>query len=211
MDIKALRNEYKKGELKDESVHPDPIRQFEIWFEQALHANLTDVNAMTLATVSKSGKPSTRTVLLKEFNDKGFVFYTNYESRKGTELIENPNASLLFFWKELERQIRIEGKAVKTSPGESDNYFDLRDMESRISAIISPQSQVIPSRHYLEDRWLECLKEVEHSGIKRPAFWGGFRIIPDSIEFWQGRPNRLHDRIKYILKNGGWERIRLAP
>jgi len=211
MDIKALRNEYRKGELKEESVHPDPIKQFEKWFEQALHADLIDVNAMTLATATKEGKPSARTVLLKGFDEKGFVFYTNYNSRKGKELTKNPAVSILFFWKELERQVRIEGKVERTTASESDSYFNSRDLESRISATISPQSKVIPSRHYLEDRWVDYLKEVEKNGIKRPDFWGGFRVVPDTIEFWQGRPNRLHDRIKYERINGIWLRMRLAP
>ncbi len=211
MDIKSLRNEYRKGELKDHSVHSDPVKQFEKWFEQARHADLMDVNAMTLATATAEGKPSARIVLLKAFDGDGFVFYTHYGSRKGNELNENPYAALLFFWKELERQVRIEGKVVKTTRVESDEYFDSRELESRISAAISPQSQQIPSRKYLEDRWVEFLKEVEKEGIKRPEFWGGFRLVPESIEFWQGRPNRLHDRIKYIRENNGWKIVRLAP
>ena len=211
MDIKALRSEYKKGELKDDSVYSDPVKQFEKWFEQALHADLHYVNAMTLATSSSRGVPSARIVLLKEFDNRGFVFYTHYGSRKGEDLADNPVAALLFFWKELERQVRIEGRVEKTTPQESEEYFDSREPESRISAMISPQSKVIPDRRYLEDRWVAYLKKSEESGIRRPEYWGGYRVVPDSIEFWQGRPNRLHDRIKYFKTGNGWEIKRLAP
>lgn len=211
MNIEALRKEYKRGELKDDNLEKDPLRLFNKWFEQALHAEIMDVNAMTLATATADGRPSARTVLLKSFDEKGFTFYTNYDSRKGEELKSNPRAALLFFWKELERQVRIEGNVVISSEEESDEYFASRALESRISAVISPQSKIIPSRRYLEDKWVDYLKQVEQNGIERPSFWGGFRLVPEKIEFWQGRPNRLHDRILYTTKGSGWEISRLAP
>jgi pyridoxamine 5'-phosphate oxidase len=211
VDYKALRKEYRRGELLDSSLEKNPFRLFNRWFEQALHSNIEEVNAMTLATSTQDGKPSARIVLLKGFNEKGFTFYTNYSSRKGEELIANPQASLLFYWKELDRQVRIEGLAHKISGKESDAYFNSRTLESRISAVVSPQSQVIPSRRFLEDKWVEYLKKVEKEGVKRSPDWGGFRLIPHSIEFWQGRSNRLHDRIRYFKKDDGWVISRLAP
>ena len=211
MDIKALRNEYKKGKLKDDSVYENPVKQFEKWFEQALSSEIQDANAMSFATATIDGKPSVRTVLLKEFDENGFVFFTNYGSRKGKEIADNPIGAILFFWKELERQVRIEGKIEKTSSGESDAYFDSRTLESRISAFVSPQSQAIPDRKYLEDRWSGYIKSADTVGISRPENWGGYRLLPDRFEFWQGRPNRLHDRILYIKSNGTWNISRLAP
>ncbi|MCB2218911.1 MAG: pyridoxamine 5'-phosphate oxidase [Bacteroidetes bacterium] len=211
MNIDALRREYQKGELKDDHLDPDPMHLFEKWFEQALHADIFDPNAMTLATADLSGRPSARIVLLKKFDEKGFYFFTNYTSRKGSELDKNPLAALLIFWKELERQVRIEGAVKRTTRNESDQYFHSRSLESRISAAISPQSKVVESRRFLEDRWVEYLKEIKDKDVKRPDFWGGFRLIPDSIEFWQGRPNRLHDRILYKRTGKAWEIVRLAP
>jgi pyridoxamine 5'-phosphate oxidase len=211
MDYKALRKEYKQGELLDDSIEQDPFGLFGRWFGQAQEAGIDDVNAMTLATSAQNGKPSARIVLLKGFDDLGFTFFTNYESRKGIELISNPQAALLFFWKELERQIRIEGHVHIIDEYESDEYFNSRTTESRISAIISPQSEIIPSRRYLEERWIEYLKNTDESDIKRKTNWGGFRLIPHSIEFWQGRVNRLHDRIRYCKKDDHWVIHRLAP
>lgn len=211
MDYKALRKEYKRGELRDDALEKDPMRLFRRWFEQVLHADLEEANAMTLATSTADGKPSARIVLLKGLDDLGFTFFTNYESRKGVELISNPQAVLLFFWKELERQVRVEGLVHRVSEHESDDYFNSRSIESRISAVISPQSQVIPSRRFLEDKWVEQLKQIEESGIHRLKNWGGFRLIPHSIEFWQGRTNRLHDRIRYLKMNDHWKISRLAP
>ncbi len=211
MNIEALRREYKKDELKDDNIDLNPVDQFEKWFEQALHADIVDVNAMTLATATSDGRPSARIVLLKGFDERGFTFFTNFESRKGRELEANPRAALLFYWKELERQVRIEGEVKRSSPYESDEYFDSRALESRISAVISPQSRVVGSRRYLEDQWVEFLKKMETEGIQRPDYWGGYHLMPDSIEFWQGRPNRLHDRIRYSRHGNSWRIERLAP
>lgn len=211
MNIEALRREYKRGELSDDNINTDPINQFQHWFEQAMHADIIDVTAMTLATASTDGKPSARIVLLKKFDKSGFVFFTNYSSRKGNELSKNPNASLLLFWKELDRQVRIEGKVEITSDSVSDNYFNSRTMESRISAAVSPQSEEILSRRFLEEMWVSALKETGENGPIRPKNWGGYLLIPDRIEFWQGRPNRLHDRILYKRKGKGWVISRLAP
>lgn len=211
MNIESLRKEYKRSELRDDMVNPDPVKQFRIWFEQAMHADIDDVNAVTLATAGKDGKPSARIVLLKAFNKNGFVFFTNYEGNKSLQIIENPFASILVFWKELERQVRIEGRVEKVSEKDSDKYFLSRSLESRISASISPQSREVPSRRFLEELWVKKLKELGDNEIQRPENWGGYRIIPDSIEFWQGRPNRLHDRTLYSLDKGSWGIVRLAP
>ncbi|MCF8367836.1 MAG: pyridoxamine 5'-phosphate oxidase [Bacteroidales bacterium] len=211
MNIESLRKEYKRGELSDNSLEQDPMSLFNKWFEQAMHADIIDVNAVTLGTSSSAGKPSLRTVLLKKFDTKGFTFFTNYNSRKGKELTENPFASMLIFWKELERQIRIEGKVEKGTSLESDSYFNSRSLESRISGAVSPQSEKVPSRRYLEEKWVKYLKEVGETGVKRPDNWGAFRLIPERIEFWQGRPNRLHDRILYSLEDNVWQISRLAP
>lgn len=211
MNIEALRREYKRSELNDESVDPDPVKQFQSWFEEALRSDIDEVNAMTLATADKNGRPSARIVLLKSFTSDGFTFYTNYEGRKSRDLMKNPYAALVLFWKELERQIRIEGRVEKVSAEESEKYFLSRSYESRISATVSPQSKEVPSRRHLEDMWVKKLKEVEGKEFHRPDYWGGFRVIPDRIEFWQGRPNRLHDRILYSLNDGKWRISRLAP
>ncbi len=211
MDVHHLRKEYIKYELHKSSVDPNPIIQFANWFQHALDAEIPDVSAMTLATATSAGKPSARIVLLKSFGESGFVFYSNYEGRKGMELEMNPQAALLFFWKELERQVRIEGRVEKLIPEESDAYFASRPLESRISASISHQSKAIPSRRYLEEKWQEFLKDTSENGFKRPPYWGGYRLIPESIEFWQGRSNRLHDRILYSLQQGIWKIERLQP
>jgi pyridoxamine 5'-phosphate oxidase len=211
MDIKKIRSEYNRDELKDEGLQSDPMTLFNHWFEAAVKSEIPEVNAMTLATTAPDGKPSARTVLLKGFDEKGFVFYTNYRGRKASEIEKNPHAALLIFWKELERQVRIEGKVEKVSDAESDEYFNSRPLESRMSAIVSMQSQPIDSRQQLEERWVEFLKENYDKDIPRPDYWGGYMVIADKIEFWQGRPNRMHDRLLYSRTKTGWKIERLQP
>ncbi len=209
--IADIRTTYQKKTLNEKDVVDDPIAQFQIWWDEAIASNAAEVNAMTLATASKDGKPSARTVLLKGIHKNGFVFFTNYESRKGEEIAENPHVALLFFWKELERQVRIEGRIEKIDAAESDEYFNSRPLESRIGAWTSPQSQVIPDRQYLEDKEKAIEAEFENKEITRPQYWGGYVVIPDSMEYWQGRPGRLHDRILYTFNGTGWKKERLAP
>jgi pyridoxamine 5'-phosphate oxidase len=199
-------------EMPDEgSVMKDPFRQFSRWIQDALDCGIEEPGAMFLATSGKKGFPSGRMVLLKEFDEKGFVFYTNYDSRKGREISENPNVAVTFHWKELERQVRITGRAAKTSPLESDTYFSSRPKDSQISAVISPQSSVIPGRRFLELKRIELSSLSQGMKISRPAGWGGYRIVPSSFEFWQGREFRLHDRIWYKKSKGRWLIQRLAP
>ncbi len=199
-----------KGNLSEEDVKANPIDQFHIWFDQAQHAELPEPNAMTVASVDANGKPSARVVLIKEVTQDGFVFFTNYESRKGQALTANPHAALLFFWPELERQIRIEGSVTKLSAEESDAYFHSRPLDSRIGAWASPQSQVITSRTQLVTKAAEYALKFALNP-PRPPHWGGFRVKHEVLEFWQGRPSRLHDRIQYVLENGQWKIQRLAP
>jgi pyridoxamine 5'-phosphate oxidase len=207
-----LRINYSRGALDAADVDPNPIRQFETWFAQALDAKLPEPNAMTLATVDSSGRPSARIVLIKGVDERGFVFFTNYESRKGREIAGNPHASLLFHWIELERQVRIEGKIVKTSDAESDTYYASRPLGSRIGAWASDQSQPLDSRETLEAREREMVAKYGEEP-PRPPHWGGYRVVPDVIEFWQGRPSRLHDRIVYSREgaDSSWHITRLAP
>jgi pyridoxamine 5'-phosphate oxidase len=211
MEIKNFRKEYLKGELKDEELEANPILQFNKWFKTAVNENIAEVNAVTLATATRTGRPSARTVLLKGFDEIGFVFYTNYTGRKAAEIESNPFAALLIFWKELERQIRIEGRVERVPGSDSDEYFNSRPLESKLSAIVSKQSQPIESRKQLEEIWVENLKKYDNKEIPRPDYWGGYRVIPDKIEFWQGRPNRMHDRILYSKTETGWKIERLQP
>ncbi len=210
-DISNLRRSYSLKELSEDSVSPDPILQFSIWMNEAMNANLLDPNAMTLATASKNGTPSARTVLLRGFDKSGFVFYTNYGSSKAHDLEQNPVASLLFFWVELERQVRISGKVEKISQRESQAYFATRPRESQLGAWASKQSTVISSREALDEQFDEMKKRFENKEIPLPNFWGGYRVIPHKIEFWQGRESRLHDRICYTLNEQNWKIERLSP
>lgn len=211
-DIAGIRKVYSQRMLSEKEVDPDPFRQFDKWWEEALLSDIDEVNAMTLATASADGVPSARIVLLKGYSEEGFVFYTNYNSYKGKQLLENPKACLVFFWKELERQVRITGIVQKTSDKESEAYFQSRPIASQLGASVSPQSEVISSREWLETKYLEIEKNLNNQSIQRPAHWGGFTVKPVIIEFWQGRPSRLHDRIEYSLQdNGNWTIQRLAP
>jgi pyridoxamine 5'-phosphate oxidase len=205
-----LRKNYSLGSLDVIDVDPDPIKQFNTWFAQALDAQLPEPNAMTVATVDAAGRPAARILLIKGVDERGFVFFTNYESRKGHELAANPRASLLFYWIELERQVRIEGRVEKTSAEESDAYFASRPLGSRIGAWASAQSEVIDSRAALEAREAEIIAKYGENP-PRPPHWGGYRLVPDMLEFWQGRPSRLHDRIRYTRSDGGWQIDRLSP
>ena len=211
MDASSLRKEYTSAGLDKAGVDPDPIVQFHEWFENAVEADLHEPNAMILATATTDGKPSARTVLLKGYDDRGFVFFTNYEGRKAGELEVNPTCALLFYWGELERQIRIEGRASRLSSEESDAYFAGRPRGSRLGAWASEQSHPVEDRSILEERVRALEAEYEGREIPRPPFWGGYRVEPDTIEFWQGRENRLHDRIVYHRSGRGWKIVRLQP
>ncbi|MGF1490046.1 MAG: pyridoxamine 5'-phosphate oxidase [Prochloraceae cyanobacterium] len=212
LSIADLRQNYTLAGLKEADAAADPIDQFASWFQQALDARLNEPNAMSLATVSPDGFPTARIVLLKHFDPAGFVFYTNYNSIKGRHLQQNPRAALVFWWAELERQVRIEGKVAKMPALESDRYFNSRPRNSQLGAWVSAQSEVIPNREILEQKFSKLDREYANKTIPRPPHWGGFRVIPAAIEFWQGRPSRLHDRLRYrLLKGGDWLRERLSP
>ena len=206
-----MNPKYQLEVLDEKTVSHNPFEQFEKWYNQAVEAKVEEPTAMMLATSTKEGNPSSRIVLLKGFSEIGFLFFTNYNSRKGQEIDENQNVALLFHWPELGRQIRIEGYAIKTSEEISYEYFDSRPYESRISAVISEQSQPIPNRRFLEELWNKKLKELSGSKIERPINWGGYIVIPQNIEFWQFRKNRLHDRILYKRDNEKWSISRLSP
>jgi pyridoxamine 5'-phosphate oxidase len=207
-----LRREYMLRGLSETELDSDPIRQFGLWFDDAESAGLLEPNAMTLATATRDGRPSARMVLLRGFDERGFVFYTNYEGRKGRELADNPYAALVLFWVELERQIRIEGRVERVSAEQSDTYFHSRPEGSQLSALASHQSEVLAGRQGLEERMRELEERYRGQEIPRPDYWGGYRVAPDVIEFWQGRPSRLHDRLRYRKDDeGGWVIERLSP
>jgi pyridoxamine 5'-phosphate oxidase len=212
-NVAELRRNYTRAGLNETETDPNPFKQFQTWFDQALSAELPEPNAMTLATATPEGKPSARIVLLKGFDETGFVFYSNYASRKGQQLANNPWASLVFWWAELERQVRIEGQVEKVSKEESETYFASRPFGSRLGAWASPQSEVISSRAVLEEKVAHLETQYsEEDTVPKPPNWGGYRLSPREIEFWQGRPNRLHDRLRYCQQaDGSWYRERLAP
>jgi pyridoxamine 5'-phosphate oxidase len=210
--IADLRQEYASQSLLENDVAADPIEQFQKWWQQVLDSEITEPNAMTLATASSDGVPSARIVLLKGFDKNGFVFFTNYKSYKGLQLEENPKACLVFFWKELERQVRIIGLVKKINEKDSDDYFHSRPVGSQLGAWASPQSQVIANRNWLDNHYLEVAEQFKETQLSRPPHWGGYVVQPVIIEFWQGRPSRLHDRIQYTLSDDGhWKIERLAP
>jgi pyridoxamine 5'-phosphate oxidase len=209
--IADIRKDYRLHSLSETDVDANPFRQFDTWWQEAINSEIDEVNAMTLATASADGIPSARIVLLKSYDEKGFVFFTNYNSYKGRHMEENPRACLVFFWKELERQVRITGLVEKVSSLESDEYFNSRPEGSRIGAWVSPQSAVITGRQWLEQQQNHYAKEFLSKSILRPPHWGGYRVKPITIEFWQGRPDRLHDRLQYTLEEKGWVIERLAP
>jgi pyridoxamine 5'-phosphate oxidase len=211
MDAGSLRREYTRAGLHEADMDPDPIVQFRTWLENVIEADLHEPNAMILATATRDGRPSARTVLLKGYDERGFVFYTNYGGRKAGELEANPACALLFYWGELERQVRIEGRAVRLSGEESDAYFASRPRGSRLGAWASQQSRPVGDRTILEERLVALEEEYRDREIPRPPFWGGYRVEPHAIEFWQGRENRLHDRISYRRETGVWKLERLQP
>jgi pyridoxamine 5'-phosphate oxidase len=212
MQFPQLRKEYSQAGLSEADVDADPIRQFRRWFDEAVAADVPEPNAMTLATATPDGVPSARIVLLKDLSEAGFAFFTNYDGRKGSELAANPRAALVFYWVSLERQVRVEGTIEKTTEAESDAYFRLRPLGARIGARASPQSAVLPDRAPLERRVAAVEAEYAGKDVPRPPNWGGYRLRPEAVEFWQGRPSRLHDRLLYRRQpRGGWQIVRLAP
>jgi pyridoxamine 5'-phosphate oxidase len=210
--IADLRKDYTLENLNEEEIDKNPFIQFKVWFNQSVAAQLPEPNAMTLATCTPDGKPSARMVLLKDIDERGFVLFTNYKSQKGQEISVNPHAALVFWWAELERQVRIVGTVEKISSAQSDSYFEVRPPFSRLGAWASNQSEVISSRDVLEAQLIEFQRQYENQEVPRPPHWGGFRVIPQEIEFWQGRSSRLHDRLRYTLvDNGSWKIERLSP
>lgn len=211
MSLSELRKEYSLKKLSEDEVSADPFNQFAVWFDEARASITGEPNAMILSTSGADGKASSRVVLLKGFSDKGFIFFTNYTSRKGIDLMENPNAALLFFWGELERQVRIEGRAEKISPEESLQYFRTRPRQSQIGALASEQSKPVADRLFLENKFQMLTQEYEGKDVPMPEQWGGFLVKPEYFEFWQGRRSRLHDRISYRTEENSWKIERLSP
>lgn len=211
IDIAALRKEYRREELTEDSVARHPFEQFARWFDEAMAAGLPEPTAMTLATVGADGQPSARIVLLKGIVDEGFIFYTNYASTKGRQLAERPAAALLFFWPELERQVRIEGHVAQLTRDRSFEYFTTRPIGSQIGAWASEQSAVVPSKQFLEERYAEMERRFQDGPVPLPPTWGGYCLTPTMFEFWQGRPSRMHDRIRFTHGDGGWRVERLSP
>ena len=210
-NYKHIREEYSLHQLNENDVNPNPVIQFNNWFSKVIELNITMPNTMTLSTVDVKGKPSARIVLLKEVDRKGFVFFTNYGSKKAKDMSVNSQVALLFYWKELERQVKIEGTVKKVSRIESEEYFHSRPRESQIAAWVSNQSEIIPDRKYLDEKFEQLQKKFGDGEIPLPVYWGGYRLLPNYFEFWQGRENRLHDRICYRKKSDKWEIFRLAP
>ena len=207
-----LRREYTDAGLNEQDLDTNPFNQFEMWFQEAIDAKIDLPDAMTLATATKDGIPSARIVLLRGHDERGFVFYTDYESQKGEELAENPNAALVFYWRELDRQVRITGGVSKVSRENSNNYFQTRPVDSRLAALASKQSEVIPNRAVLEERFKELAAQYQDEDIPLPSDWGGYRLSPDMIEFWSGRPSRLHDRLRYTRQSDdNWRIERISP
>jgi pyridoxamine 5'-phosphate oxidase len=209
--IALLRREYASRALHKADLSEDPFEQFQVWFDEALHSDLAEPNAMTLSTAGADGDVSSRTVLLKDVDDGGFIFFTNYASRKGRDLELNPQAALLFFWAELQRQVMVQGRVEKTSRERSDAYFRRRPFEAQVSAWASSQSDVIPDRAHLEERYIALDKQYREQQVPLPECWGGYRVIPDRVEFWQGRTSRLHDRIVFRREGDAWIKERLSP
>ena len=210
-NIADIRKDYTLKTLNEGDVSSNPFEQFMVWMDEVIKSKALEPTAAVLATATFDGKPSARMILLKGATDKGFIFFTNYESKKARQILQNPNAAMVFFWPELERQVRIEGKIKKIAEKESDKYFDSRPIRSRLGTWASPQSQVIPSRRYLEDLVREFEEEFADKEIPRPSNWGGYILEPNLFEFWQGRTSRMHDRLQYTEENGKWKLERLAP
>jgi pyridoxamine 5'-phosphate oxidase len=211
MSLAELRQEYRSHGLNEDEIDPDPFKQFGLWFEQVQAFNGVEANAMTLATASAEGEPSARIVLLKGVDERGFVFYTNYESAKGHDLDQNPRAALVFYWPKLERQVRISGSVAKITREESERYFHSRPLDSQVGAAASHQSEILTDRAVLEAEFARLQQEYAGGDVPLPAFWGGYRDSPDWIEFWQGRPSRLHDRLRYLRDGDEWKVVRLSP